>query len=119
MPTERNPALFNFGSVEGRRVVAGFDGGRVTSDAGAPLLGAADRVVGPIERFAACFADGRSAKDVEHTVATLVGQRVFGIALGYEGLIDHGPAPPRPGARHAGREARGAAVAVCPARGEE
>jgi len=42
-----------------------------------------------VDRFAACFSDGRSAKDVEHKVATLVGQRVFGIALGYEDLIDH------------------------------
>ena len=43
MPTECNPELFDFGSVEGRRVVAGFDGGRVTSDAGALLLGATTR----------------------------------------------------------------------------
>src|SRR5512147_1638851 len=89
MPTECNPGLFDFGSVEGRRVVAGFDGGRVTSDAGALLLGATDRAIGLIDRFAGCFSDGRSAKDVEHAVATLVGQRVFGIALGYEDLIDH------------------------------
>jgi DDE family transposase len=89
MPTECNAGLFDFGSVEGRRVVAGFDGGRVTSDAGALLLGATDKVIGLIDRFAACFSDGRSATDVEHTVATLVGQRVFGIALGYEDLIDH------------------------------
>ena len=89
MPTECNPGLFDFGSVEGRRVVAGFDGGRVTSDAGALLLGATDRAIRLIDRFAGCFSDGRSAKDVEHAVATLVGQRVFGIALGYEDLIDH------------------------------
>jgi Transposase DDE domain group 1 len=89
MPTECTSELFDFGSVEGRRVVAGFDGGRVTSDAGALLLGGTDRAIRLIDRFAACFSDGRSAKDVEHTVATLVGQRVFGIALGYEDLIDH------------------------------
>jgi hypothetical protein len=89
MPTECNPELFDFGRVEGRRVVVGFDGGRVTSDAGALLLGATDKAIGLIDRFAACFSDGRSATDVEHTVTTLVGQRVFGIALGYEDLIDH------------------------------
>jgi hypothetical protein len=89
MPTECTSELFDFGSVEGRRVVAGFDGGRVTSDAGALLLGGTDRAIRLIDRFAACFSDGRSAKDVEHTVGTLVGQRVFGIALGYEDLIDH------------------------------
>ena len=89
MPTECSPELFDFGSAEGRRVVASFDGGRVTSDAGALLLGATDRAIRLIERFAGCFIDGRSATDVEHRVATLVGQRVFGIALGYEDLIDH------------------------------
>src|SRR5512134_1750660 len=89
MPTECNPELFHFGSVEGRRVVAGFDGGRMTSDAGALLLGATAKAIGLIDRFAACFSDGRSATDVEHTVTTLVGQRVFGIALGYEDLVDH------------------------------
>jgi Transposase DDE domain group 1 len=69
--------------------VAGFDGGRMTSDAGAMLLGATDRAIGLIERFAGCFTDHRAAALVEHTVARLVGQRVFGIALGYEDLIDH------------------------------
>jgi hypothetical protein len=43
MPTECNPVLFDFGSVEGRQVAAAFDGGRVTSDAGALLLGAIKR----------------------------------------------------------------------------
>jgi Transposase DDE domain group 1 len=42
-----------------------------------------------ISRFAACFHDERRAELVEHEVPTLVGQRVFGIALGYEDLNDH------------------------------
>jgi len=75
--------------VEGREVVAAFDGGAITSDAGALLLGAADRAIGLVERFAGCFQDGRDPERVEHEVATLIGQRVFGIALGYEDLIDH------------------------------
>ena len=53
------------------------------------LLGATDRQIGLIERFAGCFTDYRAADLVEHTVSSLVGQRVFGIALGYEDLIDH------------------------------
>jgi Transposase DDE domain group 1 len=89
MPTECSPDLFGFASVEGRQLVAGFDGGAVTSDAGALLLGATDRAIGLIERFARCFVDGRVAGLVEHTVETMVAQRVFGIALGYEDLIDH------------------------------
>jgi hypothetical protein len=89
MPTECSPALFEFAPVETRRVVAGFGGGAITSDAGALLLGATDRAVGLVRRFAACFRDARSPERVEHEVATLVGQRVFGIALGYEDLNDH------------------------------
>jgi hypothetical protein len=70
-------------------VVAAFDGGLVTSDAGALLLGATDRAVDLIGRFAGCFRDRRCRELIEHEVATLVGQRVVAIALGYEDLNDH------------------------------
>jgi hypothetical protein len=89
MPTECNPALFEFPPVEGRHVVASFDGGAITSDAGALLLGQTDRAIRLTERFAACFADTRAAELVEHQVETMVMQRVVGIALGYEDLNDH------------------------------
>jgi hypothetical protein len=70
-------------------VVAAFDGGAITSDAWALLLGATDRAIGMMERLAACFHDERRAGLIEHEVVTLGGQRVFGIALGYEDLNDH------------------------------
>jgi len=89
MPTECSADLLGFARVEGRSVVAAFDGGKITSDAGALLLGAADRAIGLVERFARCFTDSRSAELVEHTVGTLIGQRLFGIALGYEDVVDH------------------------------
>jgi hypothetical protein len=89
MPTECNSSLFAFAPVEGRAVVAAFDGGAITSDAGALLLGATDRAIGLVGRFAACFADQRAPEWLEHSVETLLMQRVFGIALGYEDLIDH------------------------------
>jgi Transposase DDE domain group 1 len=89
MPTECIPTLFEFPAVEGRQVVAGFDGGAITTDAGALLLGQADRAIRLTERFAACFTDTRTAGLVEHQVDTLVMQRVVGIALGYEDLNDH------------------------------
>ena len=89
MPTECSPELFEFAPVEGRAVVAGFDGGAITSDAGALLLGASDRAIRLVDRFAECFIDHRDARYVEHRVATLIGQRVHGIALGYEDLNDH------------------------------
>jgi Transposase DDE domain group 1 len=89
MQTECNPDLFGFARVEGRAVEAAFDGGVITSEAGGLLLGAADRAIGLVERFAGCFHDSRAAELIEHEVRTLVGQRVYGIALGYEDLIDH------------------------------
>jgi Transposase DDE domain group 1 len=89
MPTQCSADRFGFGTAEGRAVVAAFDGGQVTSDAGALLLGATDRALRLVERFAACFADHRAAEAIEHTIPTLVGQRIFALALGYEDLIDH------------------------------
>ena len=89
MPTECNAELFEFARVGRREVVANFDGGAITSDVGALLLRAADRTIGLVDRFAGCFIDHRREELIEHQVSTLVGQRVFGIALGYEDLNDH------------------------------
>ena len=89
MQTQCSADLFGFARVESRAVVAGFDGGKITSDAGALLLGATDRTIRLVERFADCFADSRAPELIEHTVGTLVGQRVFALALGYEDLVDH------------------------------
>ncbi|WP_084025728.1 transposase [Mesorhizobium sp. LNHC252B00] len=87
---------FDFAPVERRAVVAGFDGGTITSDAGALLLGLTDRAIGLVGRFARCFVDARRPALIEHEVKTLVGQRIFALALGYEdfcalrriGLVD-------------------------------
>jgi hypothetical protein len=89
MQTECSTEASLFGRVEGRSVVAAFDGGALTSEAGGLLLGAADRSLDLVRRLAGCFRDARDPRFVEHAVATLVGQRVYGIALGYEDLNDH------------------------------
>ena len=89
MPTQCSHDLFGYEAVDGREVVAAFDGGEGTTDAGGLLLGATDRAIHLVGRFAACFVDHRAQAQVEHTVAAMVAQRVFGIALGYEDLIDH------------------------------
>lgn len=89
MPTECIQDSFDFGTVAGREVVARFDGGAISSDAGALLLGQADRAIGLIERFAGCFQDRRSPELIEHRLETLIGQRIFGLALGHEDLTDH------------------------------
>ena len=89
MPTECSLDRMEFAPVAGRTVLAGFDGGAITSDAGALLLGATDRAIGLVRRFAACFVDHRAPDRVEHGLAILVGQRVLALALGYEDLVDH------------------------------
>ena len=89
MPTECSSKPMVFARVEGHDLVADFGGGEITSDAGSLLLGATDKAIGLVDRFAACFSDGRAPERMVHEVATLVGQRVFAIALGYEDVIDH------------------------------
>src|ERR1700723_2462526 len=89
MPTECIPELFEFTRVEHRAVVSDFNGGRITSDAGALLLGQTDRALNLTHRLADCFTDARSPVLVEHAVETLLLQRITGIALGYEDLCDH------------------------------
>jgi hypothetical protein len=89
MPTQSISEQLDFEGFDGRRVVAAFDGGAVTSDAGALLLREADRAIGLIDRVVACFQDGRDPDRVVHALRTLVGQRVIGLALGYEDVNDH------------------------------
>jgi hypothetical protein len=87
--TECSAESLDFGTEEGRSVEAAFDGGLVASDAGTLLLGATDRAIRLMDRFASCFHDVRRPEWIEFEDTTLVGQRVFGIALGYEDLNDH------------------------------
>ena len=61
MQTKCSADLVGFAPVEGRKVVAAFDGGTMTSEAGAMLLGTADQQIRLIERFAGCFSDHRAA----------------------------------------------------------
>ena len=89
MPTHCTSQALHFEGCSGRRVVADFDGGAITSDAGELLLREADLAVGLSRRAAQCFHDGRDGALVEHSIETLIAQRVHGICLGYEDLNDH------------------------------
>lgn len=89
MSTECTPSLFDFEPIERRRVVASFDGGRMTSDSGALLLREVDRILDLTRKLSTCFVDHRHADRVEHSVAALLAQRIHGIAMGYEDLNDH------------------------------
>lgn len=87
--TECIPPLFDFQDLGTREVVAAFNGGMVTSDAGALLLREVEAKFGFLEQFARCFTDHRDSDAVEHSVTDLLKQRVFGLCLGYEDLNDH------------------------------
>jgi len=76
-------------ALGGREFVARFDGGDITSNAGALLLGAVEDRCSILSRLAGCFTDHRSPARIEHTVRELVSQRVMAIALGYEDVNDH------------------------------
>jgi len=89
MPTECTATSLAFQEVAGRTVVARFDGGALTSDGGAVLLREVERATGILGQFAACFRDDREPTRTKHSVAALVRQRVYGLALGYEDLNDH------------------------------
>lgn len=87
--TECTQSCFPFAPHFSRDVVARFDGGQITTEAGALLLRPVEQRTGILRQFADCFRDYRRAELVEHKVSELVRQRVYGIALGYEDLNDH------------------------------
>lgn len=89
MKTQCTTKKINFQPLNAREVVGEFNGSRVTSDAGGILLREVESEHGIIERLAYCFKDYRNQKKIEHPLLNLLEQRIFGIALGYEDLIDH------------------------------
>jgi hypothetical protein len=78
-----------FEGIGKRRVTGAFDGGRITSDAGILLMREVAERIHLFRRFASCFTDHRDADLIEHSVESLIAQRVYGLACGYEDLNDH------------------------------
>lgn len=89
MTTECNAESFLFQPLGHREVVGRFDGGTISSDAGALLLRETERITGIVRQFASCFTDHRDPERIEHTVGELIAQRVYALCLGYEDLNDH------------------------------
>ena len=89
MTTECNQRRFQFHDLGAREVIAEFQGGDITSDAGGLLLREVEQATGILRRFAGGFRDHRDPELIEHSVLELVSQRVYGLALGYEDLVDH------------------------------
>src|SRR5690606_41438469 len=86
MRTDCIPNQLSFQGLGRRRIEAEFDAGMVTSDAGGLLLRETAARTRMMERIGACFTDGRDPARVERSVESLVAQRIYGIALGYEDL---------------------------------
>ena len=89
MPTQCTPTQLQFHALGRRDVIGRFDGGRITADAGGVLLRETDLRLGVLDRLARCFSDHRNPNSVEHSVRSLVAQRIYALALGYEDLNDH------------------------------
>jgi len=87
--TECKPKTIEFHALGSREIVAEFDGGDITSDAGGMLLREVEQQTGILKQFAKCFTDYRKAGAIEHPVEDLLAQRVYGLCLGYEDLNDH------------------------------
>ena len=83
MATDKISQTVLFPELFDRPVVATFDREQASSDGGAVLLKAAERVYGLVKAFAGCLADKRAPGKIRHTLAELTGQRIFGIACGH------------------------------------
>jgi hypothetical protein len=87
--TECKQETFAFTGHFSRRVEACFTAGRVCSDGGGLLLREVERRINLLGRLAACFRDRRSPLFIQHRLAEMLAQRIYGLALGYEDLNDH------------------------------
>lgn len=87
--TDCNLEPVRFPSCKGRLVEASFSGGAITSDGGAVLLRQADRMLGLTDRAAHALTDTRRKASCRYSLLTMVRQRVYALALGYEDLNDH------------------------------
>jgi hypothetical protein len=87
--TDCTPTSLVFSRQKSRTLCADFQGGHLTSDAGALLLREVDRKLGLIDALDRCIPDPRNPFYIAHAQKTLLAQRIFGIALGYEDLNDH------------------------------
>ena len=89
MPTQCTTKPLEFEGHRRRRVVAAFDGGPITSDAGLLLLRRVEQRLSLFDQVADCFTDHRDPSRIQHSLRTLIAQRIVAIALGYEDLNDH------------------------------
>ena len=80
---------YQFSKVKNHRLEASFTGGDISSDGGSLILMEADKRLGLTKDLAKLFRDNRDQSKVSHNIESMIKQRVYGIALGYEDLNDH------------------------------
>jgi hypothetical protein len=85
--TGSQPGL-NFPLLARKPLQVHFTGGSLSSDGGLLLLAQLDRQVGLTERATACLAEWRLPGRVRHSLLSLLRQRVYQIAAGYEDCND-------------------------------
>lgn len=78
-----------FSRCQRRKVQVNFGGGEITSDAGVLLLQQVDKLINLTDRIAATANDPRNQDRIKHTIESMLRQRIYGLALGYEDLNDH------------------------------
>lgn len=87
--TDRTPKQFKLREEKSQPIVVNFQGGTVTSDAGLSLIAEIDRKLQITSQFAECFKDYRKPNRTDHSIESLIRQRIYGLVMGYEDLNDH------------------------------
>lgn len=87
--TNYKSANYQFPKIKNRELEVSFTGGDISSDGGATILMEADKKLGLTKDLAKLFPDIRDQSKVSHDIESMIKQRVYGIALGYEDLNDH------------------------------
>lgn len=86
--TKCNTNQLHFSTCKGRKVKGQFRGGEITSDGGVMLLSQIDRKINLTGQLARVINDPRIKKRCDHSKLSLLGQRIYGLCLGYEDLND-------------------------------
>ena len=87
--TNCNTKMIEFSSSKGRKVQGQFNGGDITSDGGVMLLSQVDKQLKLTKRLSQTIDDPRVKRRCDHSLLSLLRQRIYGLCLGYEDLNDH------------------------------
>jgi hypothetical protein len=87
--TDYIPKQLKFEQLKWLPVIVNFQGGQVRADAGLSLIAEIDRKLQITSQFAQCFQDYRKPNRIDHSIESLIKQRIYGVVMGYEDLNDH------------------------------